>query len=128
MKPAESYDHDFYRSVRAAVDDVGSAFLDIEQMLLEQKSFEDMAFTSSGFCENGDFFYLSHAAGERTSRELLGDYMELKEQFDHFATSLLSQTRDVSSENRSAFTSWTQEQLLEYRMKLREIVEMNLRL
>lgn len=121
MKPIENSDNDFYRTIRAAVDDVGTAFLDTEQLLLEQKSFEDMVFTTSGFCENGDFFYLSHASGDRTSRDLLNEYMELKEAFDLFATSLLTQVRDVNTENRSAFTSWTQEQLLEYRMKLREI-------
>ena len=111
----------FMRSVRTLVVAAEAVFLDFEQELLKQKSFEDMAFSTSGFNETGDFFYLSHADQKTTAREKLNEYFGLRENFDSFIAEIQLQMREVAPENRDVFFVWVKEQLLYFELQLRNI-------
>src|SRR5688572_1326192 len=101
----------FATRIRSILSKVHTRFFEMEQQLLEQKSFEDMAFNTSGFCENGDFFYTTECTGGPTAREQLADYFDVKEHFDQFISGLNDQVNSVKPENRLLFESWVQEQV-----------------
>jgi len=108
----------FVASVQQKITETEKLFSTAEQELLKQKSFEDMAFCSSGLCENGDFFYFAAVAEGPTARDRLSEYMQIKEAFDHFAENIYPQLRDINSCNEQQVVSYVQETLESFRLKL----------
>jgi hypothetical protein len=104
----------FTSVIATLVSKTESRFYETEQQLLEQKSFEDMAFSTSGFCENGDFFYTIEILEGPTAREQLAGYFVLREKFEQFSAGLKTQLDAVAPENKSIFESWIREQLIEF--------------
>ncbi|HEX5001582.1 MAG TPA: hypothetical protein VFW78_03730 [Bacteroidia bacterium] len=109
---------EFVASVQQMVAQTERLFSAAEQELLKQKTFEDMAFCSSGLCENGDFFYFAAVAEGPTARERFSEYMQIKESFDHFAENLYPQLRDINIRNEQQVTAYVHETLEQFKVKL----------